>query len=91
MYILISGTLVTRLFGQQKSGQDVSCNTVTFQELHSYYPELPFFIEEVIEQAVQCDITAIDKLDPRLFPVLTILSCLKPMDDAVVNLGRWDM
>ena len=68
----------------------MSCNTVTFLEFNSYYPELPYFIEEVLDEAVQCDIWAIDKLDPRLFPVLTLLSCLKPMDDALVSLSRLD-
>ena len=86
MYLLCAGTLVTRLFGQRK--EDVSCNTVTYQEFSSYYPELPPFVQQVLTESSQCDIGAIDQLDPRLFPVLTLLSCLKPMDSIDASLNR---
>ena len=62
---------------------------MTFQEFSSYYPELPPFLQQVLSEASQCDIGAIDQLDPRLFPILTLLSCLKPMDNFDASLNRW--
>ena len=80
---------MNRLFGQRKGGDDISCNSITFQEFSSYYPELLPFIELVLDEASQCDIGAIDQLDPRLFPVMTLLSCLKPMDNTDVSVDRY--
>lgn len=71
---------MTRIFGQKKSHGEKFCNSVTFQEFSSYYPELPPFMLNVLEEASKRDMRDISQIHPSLFPVLTLLSCLKPMD-----------
>lgn len=68
------GSLVIRIFGQKKSVDDLTLNTLTLQELSSHYPELLPFITNHLDAALQRDITAIDRLHPSLFPVLTLLA-----------------
>ena len=55
-------------------------NTLTMQELSSHYPELPPFLLDQLDSALQCDINAIDQLHPALFPVLTLLANLGSSD-----------
>ncbi|XP_060555360.1 tRNA (32-2'-O)-methyltransferase regulator THADA-like [Ruditapes philippinarum] len=73
-------TLVTRIFGQKKSHGDKFCNSVTFKEFSSYYPDLPAFMLKILDEASKGDIMDISQIHAGLFPVLTILSCLKPME-----------
>ncbi|XP_053378455.1 thyroid adenoma-associated protein homolog [Mercenaria mercenaria] len=73
-------TLVTRIFGQKKSHGDKFCNSVTFQEFSSYYPDLPPFMLKILDEASEGDVMDISQIHAGLFPVLTLLSCLKPMD-----------
>lgn len=81
-------TLVTRVFGQNKSHDNMVCNSVTFLELSSFYPELPPFMLKILTEAANGDICNISQIHPGLFPVLTLLSFLKPMetkDTAVIR------
>ncbi|KAL4237396.1 hypothetical protein ACF0H5_002114 [Mactra antiquata] len=81
-------TLVTRIFGQKKSNDGMLCNSVSYQELLSYYPELPPFLCGILKESSTVDIKDISHIHPGLFPTLTILSCLKPMDKNSENVDR---
>ncbi|XP_033735737.1 thyroid adenoma-associated protein homolog isoform X2 [Pecten maximus] len=71
-------SLVTKMFGPRKSLEEGACNTLSFQEFASHYPELPPFMLRELDKALLTDISAVDKLHPSLFPVLTLLSHLGP-------------
>ncbi|XP_052768692.1 thyroid adenoma-associated protein homolog isoform X2 [Mya arenaria] len=75
---ILFSTMVTRIFGQKKSRDNKLCNSLTFQELCSYYPELPPFLLSVLLEASHRDVRDICQLHPGLFPVLTLLACLNP-------------
>ncbi|KAH3847912.1 hypothetical protein DPMN_090247 [Dreissena polymorpha] len=79
-------TLVTKLFGQKKSQENKLCNSVTYKEFSAYYPELPPFLLEVLKEASERDLQNICTIHPCLFPVLTLLSSLNPMDSQDGNL-----
>lgn len=87
---LSTGTLVTRIFGQKKTHDNRLGNSVTYQEFTSYYPELPPFMLEILTEASEGDLQDISQIHSGLFPVLSLLSCLKPMDtkdESVVRYG----
>lgn len=71
-------SLVTKIFGPRKSLEEGACNTLSFQEFASHYPELPPFMLSQLDKALRTDINSVDKLHPSLFPVLTLLSHLGP-------------
>ena len=82
------GSLITKIFGQKKSQDGNLCNSVTFKELASYYPELPPFLLSLLKEASQREISNICEIHPSLFPVLTLLACLKPTDTTDLEIQR---
>ncbi|WAR18756.1 hypothetical protein MAR_000594, partial [Mya arenaria] len=74
-------TMVTRIFGQKKSRDNKLCNSLTFQELCSYYPELPPFLLSVLLEASHRDVRDICQLHPvamvpRQEMMSSVMSCL---------------
>lgn len=88
LYALIFvGTLVTRMFGQKKTKDGCTLNTMSFDELAVHYPDLPLFMLDKLSLSKE-SLHSIH-VQPSLFPVLTLLSNLgasEKMDNNTVRL-----
>ncbi|XP_064601276.1 tRNA (32-2'-O)-methyltransferase regulator THADA-like [Liolophura sinensis] len=73
-------TLISRMFGQKKSGTDSSSNpnSMTITEFSAHYPKLCPLIVTKLEAARKAGFHSVAQLPPVLFPILTILSHLAP-------------
>lgn len=81
--ILLTGTLISRMFGQKKNGTDSSANpnSMTVAEFSAHYPELCPLIVTKLEEVRKACVHSVAQLPPVLFPILTILSHLAPQTE----------
>ena len=83
----VVGTLVMRMFGQKKTKDGSTLNTMSFDELAVHYPDLPLFMLDKL--SLSKDSLHSIHVQPSLFPVLTLLSNLgasEKMDNNNVRL-----
>ncbi|KAJ8308353.1 hypothetical protein KUTeg_013227 [Tegillarca granosa] len=75
--------LVSRIFKQKKSTDESNWNSISLQEFSAHYPELCPFMLHHLDEALQEDMSRIDQLNPSLFPILTLLANLGPVESKI--------